>query len=749
GSNILSTSIPGASTLEIPVHQAASEIYFVLGAFLPARENPSNENIIAQVDESERFLVELCYADGTRREYFPLDISAGLHKIPNMTFSACAVPADMTRPLACVRLHDRSDGGLFALAALTLNLTTQPFFDQAFAISPAKPLPILTQPPFRAPECVYDKGVLVLRNTFFEYTFDCSEGLILSSWVNAWTGRNLPGKSFDGRFFSGTMDGQPFTSRDFLVGDFFVRNGSGESTATLHMRWKNDSVPISAVFTAALDHSCEARFHLSLINDGDTSHTFEILLPDLPEIVLSDDPTDTHYAFPGLPFQSGNLMVDVEKPYSGQFPGQFMDLYNPAEGWGVCLMTRDLDLLTKYYRLRKKADGVSSLSVRYPTLPSVGLPARGRMETAPFTLAVHGGDWHEGLRAYQRWVSSWYAPVSPRQKWFQDLYTCRRDYPVGGSGYLFDRSRNTYTFPVEFDNAEKHLGGPDMLDISSWGWSAAYGRVGEYRRYELGGLANFRSAIAFAHGKGIPVGLYIEGYLLDERCTIFGEKGGEWKMLNADGSDQRSGREVTICPSVPEWQDWMARLYADVLRETDAAALYIDQFGMAWPTRRCYHPGHSHPPGESPLRGEVEMARKIRAAVSAVRSGVPLYVEYTPVDAAIRNLDGSFAYTTWYGEDVLSPTRTTISRFCFPDFRQFELVHGQFLARNWTEEGLKKAFFNGQGLWIKGDLGSWYDARTRLFDRRSRAVFLEHRDAFTSTVVEPFLPVLKERVFAH
>jgi hypothetical protein len=72
-----------------------------------------------------------------------------------------------------------------------------------------------------------------------------------------------------------------------------------------------------------------------------------------------------------------------------------------------------------------------------------------------------------------------------------------------------------------------------------------------------------------------------------------------------------------------------------------------------------------------------------------------------------------------------------------------------FLARNWTEEGLKKAFMNGEGLWIKGDIPAWYDQNTVDFYIKSHEIYRDHRDAFSSGSPEPFVPTLIGNVYAH
>jgi hypothetical protein len=221
-------------------------------------------------------------------------------------------------------------------------------------------------------------------------------------------------------------------------------------------------------------------------------------------------------------------------------------------------------------------------------------------------------------------------------------------------------------------------------------------------------------------------------------------------MLNSSGEELRNGtHEVVICPYEVNWQNYMRDLYAGVISDTNAAAIYIDVFGYGMVSRSCYSDQHGHRVGEPPLRGEYQLTRKIRESLNALRPGIPLYTEYSPVDFISQYQDGSFSYTIAGADFEVSPTATSLFRFCFPDFKRIELINGQFLARNWTEEGLKKAFMNGEGIWIKGDIASWYDRDTIAFYEKSHEIFRDHKDAFTADSPKPFLPVLVKDVYAH
>jgi uncharacterized protein DUF6259 len=743
--NIVATDIPATQPLEVPIGLAASELYFLLGAYYPARENAFNETTINIVDETERFSVEVVYTDGEADEYFPIDFTSGFHQILNNRFVPLAVPADASRTIELVRFNEKSDGGLIGLAALSVKTSGDAIYAEHFNVPAPTALNLPLEPTPLAPAMRYNEPTLVLENTFARYEFDLSDGFEFTSWISAYTGHDLLETASDGRFFSGQLDGDLFTSLDFVTGDVVVVENEGISTVTIPLSLKSSADSIQGALTISIDGSHQARFALEMENAGTTDHAFSLVFPDLSGLTLGGESEGLAYAYPRKPFLLGTIPTNLSTLYSGYFSMQFMDLYDASEGWGVSLVVHDTELLWKEFGLRK-GDGDAALWVSYPTVESVGLAAGTSMEVAPFSLGIHGGDWHWAMNAYMDWVKTWYTPSSPRQRWFQDIYTCRRDYPISGTWRLFDRPENTYTFPKLIDNANRYLGGADMIDISSWGWSSTGGRVGDYRLYELGGLDNFHTGIEQSQDQDIPVGLYIEGYLIDERSTVYQEHGQEWEMIKSDGSVDHQGSEVTMCPYPDDWQDHMRALYADVAEETNAAAMYIDVYGMGH--RACYSPDHGHAVGELVLRGEAEMTRTIREGLNEVREGIPLYTEFTPVDVISQYQDGSFSNTIWTAGSS-SVTKTNLFRFCFPDFKQIEIVNGLFLARNWTEEGLKKAFFNGEGIWVKGDISAWYDENTVDFYIKSHEIYGDHRDAFASIHPDPLVETLTGNVYAN
>jgi hypothetical protein len=200
-----------------------------------------------------------------------------------------------------------------------------------------------------------------------------------------------------------------------------------------------------------------------------------------------------------------------------------------------------------------------------------------------------------------------------------------------------------------------------------------------------------------------------------------------------------------MCPAIEGWQDYLAATYQRVASELTPDGMYIDQHGFANEWKICYGPDHGHPVPEPPMRGEREMGRKIRAALP---EAVATLTEEVPTDVNSQHQDGALGYSVAHGDPELAPHRIHLFRFCFPDFKVFQLVaYNPFVQGGW--ERLKYPFFNGEGTWLGNRIPDGFDADAQAFLCRSFRILHEHRDAFTSGDVDPLVPTLDPVICAN
>ncbi len=730
------TSLRGREVLSVPVDTAASEVYLLVAMRVAGTEFDPKRG----AGDVERFLAEIEYQDGTVDQFFPYDVAAGAHRIADRAVAVFLLPARAGTAIRFVRLRDRAANVLVALLGVTLNTGKPLFADVAWG--PARELNTSVTnvlPPEGPAVANVRGGIVTLENRYYRCQFDARDGL-----------RPI---RLDHKI-AGPLLGDEGTRLFELGKEFTLSRLKAEGRAVTA---SYSAPPLRVQVRLSTDDSPELGLSLEVTNTGASTLETPLRFPVLGHVALGSA-AETQYLFPRAAAVFGREDVELEEDYSSAFPMQFMDVYNPRLGAGLYLLSQDPDLTPKRYRLLKTGAGASmSVSYSYRVRGSaepqhVRLTPGQTFHAAPTVLGFHTGDWHAAFEAYRGWVRQWYKPVSPRKAWFEAAYNCRRDYPLGGSGMLFDVRRNHYTFDKIIDEGAREFGGVDMVDISSWAYSEKFGRVGEYTRYELGGLDDFHSGIASGLRRGVPTGLYLEGYLIDVRSAIGRTRARDWQIRARNGEPWAwagAPTEIFMCPRVAQWQDWMAQTYAKVAAQTGARAFYLDEFGFAQPGRACYNPAHAHAPGATVGLGERELMRKVRASLDGVDPGAVIYIEEMPPDTNVPYADGAFSYSMNRAVEKYSPGAINLYRFAFPDFKLFDMVSEGIDARALTAADMKKSFFHANGLWLKGHAESWYPPEVREFIRGTHAVLRAHSTTFQSCDTDPLVPTLNQAVLAN
>lgn len=200
----------------------------------------------------------------------------------------------------------------------------------------------------------------------------------------------------------------------------------------------------------------------------------------------------------------------------------------------------------------------------------------------------------------------------------------------------------------------------------------------------------------------------------------------------------------TMCPHVPGWQDYLAGTYRRLAAETEAAGLYIDQFGFLT-QYRCFNPAHApyHASGAHMLAGEYDMLRKIR---SAVGQQAVLYTEEIPTDVMTQFIDGAYTASVHLSlkRGINCPIHLT--RFALPEFKTIQLISEEGLKDNLP--AVRATFFNGEGLYLSGDISLFSPGCLALI-RKTHAVLRANTEAFTSLDPTPLVPTLNPAVRAN
>ncbi len=721
--------------VEVPVGERASEVYLILALRLPPVDEPSyGAGRTWRITRPHRVCVEVEYEDGTVDKCLPYRIRSGRHEVVRGLDVYCA-PADPSRVIREVRVRDGLLVGSVGVCAVTLNLTKERLFPEAASIPPPLKVRPLRLPAPAEPRAKVSSPRASVGNAYLRLDLSLERGVAVE-------GLYVPPAEAEALVRSAPLfevesEGKRATSADYSLKRAEARGGR----LSLSLRPPSSKFP-------AVELTVEARrepglsFSVKLTNlSGRKSRPQFRLLTTLPLRLGRED----WYLYPAKAAVLSRKPCNFRFLYGGAFPLQFLSLFNPSKGFGLYVLVRDVEGFTKWFSLRHTTSGETRMGVEFLPDP---IPAKGSVSLPPVDLGLNSGDWHGAFEAYKRWARSWYRPLVPRKRWFREVFFFRQDYLRAG---LLDFERKVYRFEERVELARRAFGGCDYLHIFDWGACGRRGRTGDYDPWGevIPGPDEFRRAVERLQRKGVPVGLYIEGYLVDHRSNVGRAHLEEWGMRDAKGELMPyvpGCPEFIMCPMVRAWQDYLAGVYRRVSRETRALGFYIDEFGFAG--RWCHAEGHGHPVPCQVLRGERELTRKVRLAVP--RECV-VYTEETPCDVNSQFQDGSFTYCVNSGQGWLrayAPVPLKLFRFAFPDFKTFEIIVCDRPTGS-NVEAVKQVFFNGEGLWIQGEPESWFTKGTREAIRKCMGLLRRHKGAIASDDVEPFVPTLVGGVFAN
>jgi len=492
--------------------------------------------------------------------------------------------------------------------------------------------------------------------------------------------------------------------------------------------------------------SGEIELNLRITNDSMTAAEVTPTFPLFKGLSPGGNPNQLSYCFPKRGAVIGNCRTRLREPYGGAFPLQFMDAYHPEAG-GIYIMTHDESNTPKSYWLEKSLADID-MGVDYWRKT---LNPGETWELPRAVIGAHQGDWHEAFYAYRGWLRTWYRPSVGRKDWFRRIYTFRQLFlhynsAIGADGF-FDPDTKEYSLTEAVLTDEAAFGGVDYIHLFDWGYDPVHGRVGDYDPWNyLGGVDGFRNEVVRVQERGIPVGLYFEGYLLSPTSNVAQENGNDWQLLNSSGNPySRFGTGYYyMCPHSDGWQSYITDTCERVWQQTNADGFYLDQYGFCY-QYPCYNPSHNHIIPISQITGEATITRMVRNVLPSDRV---IYTEETPTDVSTQYQDGSFSYAVNHARTANSVSKINLTRFALPDFKIFEIIRcDQPLEDDYV--ALHHVFFNGEGIWIEGPSSEWFSDRVLSLIRKTHQIFHDHSDAFCSMNPKPLVPTLHEDIYAN
>ena len=769
---LAATGVRAKGDLRFPCDLRASEIYLLLlAAFVGPEEPVYGGGKLNALRDLDRFRLRLEYADGTADECLPLNAATkqfGIVAGPQVIVAA----ADDSKPLKAIVLRDACKQAAFAVVAITARQAGARAFAEAIEDSPplkAKPSDVGWQRATVDTADFEEHKRLTVTNGPMRCVLDMSRLPRLERLVHLPAGRDLLAAPCD--LAELTVDGRRIR-RDQTI--FLERVGRPETiTAAIVCEYAiaNEG---QLRFSVVLDWTTGAGLGAKVFvtNKGREPRKIALVAPRIGPYRLSDRPEGDWYLFPKRGAVLDHRPCSLREPSSGLFPMQFADTFSPGEGLGLSLETEVCDHVEEFGVRRKthfleKTGGTFTIGIEYPEFL---LEAGKAFHTSYAKLRFTDGRWSNGLESYGRRLKMWdrmwkwreedapeevpKALIKHRQPWFREVFNFRQRF-LWAHDPLYDAKTGEFHLEDAIEEAKREFGGIDFLHLFDWGncgkYGRIYGRTGDYSPYDTykGGQEALRKAIAGVRAKGVPVGLYLEGYLLDERGKLGQQFGKLWQMIGPDGKGRwwPQSTEMYVCPFVPAWREVQASTYAAKVKELDVDGMYLDEFGFAGANVDCWSKEHGHEVPGYAVVGERDCTKLVRERIEAAKKGVVLYTEESPVDVTTQFQDGSFTYAMAEARRTQTLVPLNLARFAFPDFKTIEILVCDHPTGSWAT-GVKWVFFNGEALWIEGP-PDWFEPETREAIRRCYRILRKHKDAFTSLEPVPLVPTEMGGIWAN
>lgn len=753
------------SLTEITVNQAACEIFFIMTMSGQRRQRwgfASDSTILGTycgdvmmpmlIDDTEGFMVEIIYADGSRTEALPLNLTLGRHGAGG-DISVYAVPCDGS-VVEKIVFHNRKIDTDLNLAALTVNNTHNRLYPEM--LIPEKPEKIVRDIK-NAAEMTLCGSRLSIFNGALSMELDISTGVQLISMANAFTPQMH------------ISSGAVLRLRDennALIDCFNLISANVTRTAAeLKYRYGDLIMTVCISFR----DSSDILWHMTAENTGKNTIKTGIIFPFIGGLQYADN-SDSWYFFPKYQNIDSNETVFIYEESAPSFPMQFLDVYSPSQQGGLSLTTEERGLLTRKYALQKDDNGVE-FYVEHPRMYTEIAPG-GEFCASPALLSAHSGDWHNAFRLYKDWLGSWYEPYHCQdKKWYRECFWLLAEitdfFETNEFTHLpvwYDKEKNKFNF-LDILEEQKGITGcyPDILHL--WGWTnngdsenfkMEYGNFGGSDYDQYGGAENFRNALHQVQDEtGVHVSLYLHPTLLTAKYPQSEHFYRKHKVINDIGEniifDEDSFR---ICHANDEWRKFAVDMYPRIYRELGIPLLYVDEFSLRM-ENKCYGEGHGHPIPSNLLQTD-------RALITELKESLPddvvLYGEYAAVDVNARYIDCNISYyiidsvvdmieTAWRGndgDDRLGRVYMNLYRFAFPKIVQLVLP---MAMRNLSWHPQKFLFFNGEAIY-----DSFWDCEESAgldFTIHAYSLKKQYADCFSSDTPEPMVETLSPAICAN
>lgn len=721
----------GELTVELG-NRTATELFLLLGARYTGNNSPAiARGRLSAVAEPERLLCEITYADGSTEELFPANALNGRHVVREGLGIYALVPS-YSKPLQTLRIREQMENGALYLAAITINESGKRKLPGNWHDAPAyfkrnaAPLPELS--PLQI-----DVTTLTVANNRLELSLDPNDPLRIRHMKNRITGEQLIDENSDAKLL--TLDGEIRVEN--------IRHADGH----LILGVKSGDCRGNVRLSEANDRSGRIRVDANIHYTGREPRSLSAGFPSLKNLVFSKD---SWWFYPKLGLSAGASNTAFSGRYGGVFPFQIMGFFSPAKGGGFHIQGLDEKNYPKDFLLKK--------NLTHGTLQIISCPITCRngdpLKLAPFLLGTNSGDYRDQAKLYKQFLDSRQWVRRPVKQWLKDRFLLFEIYAHHGYYQVFDVRNGRFSLDQTVKLLKKQFGGIDMFHFFDFGLTKHNGRVGDYDYTGmLGAPGTLEQFLLDADQRyGIPTSLYIEGNLASTASRFAAEHNGRaGQRIGMSGEKlfyPGTTDEMFLCPEYPPWREHLNSLAARLLKQTNARAFYLDEYGYGGPDRVCYAENHEHAVPGYAMPGEMKVLARISDTLHKINPQYVILSEASPNDVNMQYQDGSLSSAISEYRESGNMARIDLYRYFFPEYKSFQII----ALHDVIGDGYapyKLVWFNGSGLMLSGDPTEDYSEGSCNFLRFMNASYRTNREYFSSNRVELDLPYGAPGVFVN
>ena len=748
----------------------AKELWLLLGAQMPAFGRTGATPVRPpQFAAHEVVSAEIEYADGTVDHAFPYSPADKGFSIQRFT-GAYAVPLDPDKELRRVRLHSyfRPGMGEIFLMAATLNRTAPACIPEKVLDPPRQAVTRREPPAGKQPlKIVKDDRGVVLENDWYKMRIATADGFRITELQQKivreepltldpesgleidWKGKTLTGRDFR------------VTECRMLADGVLLQLSAKPETGT--------ALTLTLRITGGKDG--EIVFRASMKNTGTARIAPRTRFPLLKKVRLGKSYEDNWIYFPKYYSLHSNQLTYAHCPGNERaYFVQFYDAYNPAAGYGLELMTHNLDSIVLDYGLHKGLEGLQ-FYIQYPA-PWYMMDSGESKDLAETTLNFHVGDWHQAFRHYKAWVRTWYKPVKKgKLEWWLDSQVARCEFFNKQYDWvlpIYLEKEDRFRLDELLDLGKRRWGtNPDILHL--WGWNCPPLYPGEAPRrgtpranYADGEFApknyfkgpeRLGALLKKQQDDGMRISLYAIPSYLPKACPVGKARGKD--VVQIQGNGQPLVDDQCYFPCIWAWMDTFVAACARAQKALHFDALYVDisPFPRDY---TCYSTRHGH---SVPLNINLASRQLFRKIRDVLPEGVAFWHEDPAADVETQWSSGCMTYyhvtgsenrAPNYAETTAAPTamppRQSILRFAFPKYKMFAIPIG-LTNGNMNMRYYHNPFFNGEG--YSDSTTGLYNDRTMPIMRRALQLQKQFAHLYNSDSITPMIETEAAEIYAN